>query len=177
VVENVNLFWGVYNKSTGAPIAGPTELADFFPSSSPCSGATIGTTVWDLSDPVAKFDQLANRWVMSFLSFEDAPTVYGNSYFCLAVSETPDATGTFYAYAFDVGNIFTAGTSCIATSGCLNDYQKFGVWPNAYFTSWNYFTQTRGSFTGAGVCAIPSAAVQSGASATATCFKTASTTE
>jgi len=176
VVENVNLFWGVYNKSTGAVLAGPTELADFFPSTSPCSGATIGSVVWDLSDPVVKFDQLANRWVLTFLSFEDAPVVYGNSYLCMAVSETPDATGTFYSYAFDVGNIFSSG-NCSATSGCLNDYQKFGVWPGAYFTSWNYFTQTRGSFTGTGVCAVASAAVQAGASATMVCFKTASSTE
>lgn len=175
VVMNVNLFWGVYNKSTAAVLQGPTELANFFPSTSACAGGTVSGVTWNLADPVVKFDQLANRWVLTYLSYEYAPTLFHNSYYCMAVSETPDATGSFYAYAFDVGNIFSS--SCTSTSGCLDDYDKFGVWPYAYFTSWNYFQQTSEAFEGVGGCAIPSAAVQSGSSATAQCFITNSNTD
>ena len=45
---------------------------------------------------------------------------------CVAVSTGPDPTGTYFRYAFSYSRSF-------------NDYPKMGVWPDAYYISYNMF--------------------------------------
>src|SRR5204863_1348016 len=71
------------------------------------------------------------------------------------VSTTSDATGTYNRYAFNYG------------SSEFPDYPKVGVWPDAYYISFNMFTNT---FTGAQVCAYDGAAMRAGSPATQVCF-------
>lgn len=86
------------------------ELTDPFPAN----------TLWNefnlLSggDPVVFYDQGADRWIIT----EFGPPSGGPNVLLIAVSETNDPTGSFYAYAFNTED--------------FPDYPKYAVWPNAY---------------------------------------------
>lgn len=91
----------------------------------------------DSGDPIALYDQLADRWLISqFALFGPG----GHNHQCIAISQTPDPTGAYFRYDFDLGTL-------------VNDYPHLGVWPDGYYMSVNQFT---GSFAwaGAGVYAF-----------------------
>src|SRR5215469_12706791 len=74
VVETVNLSFAVFNKSTGAIIAGPTSMGQLWANvDSSCSNSN------NLSDPVVLYDQAAGRWVIEII------TVSSPYKFCMAV--------------------------------------------------------------------------------------------
>lgn len=81
-------------------------------------------------DPVALYDPLADRWLLTQFAVPE-PTYY----LCIAVSTTGDPTGSYYRYAFNTGTRFP-------------DYPKYGVWPDAYYVSTAEF---EGGMTFAGV--------------------------
>src|SRR6266550_933437 len=126
-------------------------------------GPVQGNTLWsgfggpcqtnNDGDIVVLFDKLNNRWVMSQLSVTGGPPFYQ----CVAVSSTSDATGSFARYAFQQPN--------------FNDYPKLGVWPDAYYVSYNLFDFITGSFQGARLCAMNAAAMRAGTTATQQCFQ------
>jgi hypothetical protein len=66
----------------------------------------------------------------------------GPFYECIAVSQTPDPTGAWYRYEFLISN------------SKLNDYPKFGVWPDGYYMSINQFNCKFTSCTWAGAGAV-----------------------
>src|SRR5207244_7993813 len=99
-------------------------------------------------DPIAQYDKLSNRWVLTQFSVSTTPYLQ-----CVAVSTTSDATGSYNRYAFQYSQ--------------FPDYPKVGVWPDAYYISFNMFTST---FTGAQVCAYDGTAMRAGAAATQVCF-------
>src|SRR5882762_9629085 len=144
-VEWVNTEFAVYDK-TGrlllGPVLGNTLWSGFGP---PCETTNDG-------DIVVLFDKLNNRWVMSQLSINGTPPFNQ----CVAVSTTSDATGTFARYAFQQPN--------------FNDYPKLGVWPDAYYVSYNIFDSVSGFFQGARLCAMDGAAMRAGSAATQQCF-------
>ncbi len=75
------------------------------------------------------YDEYAEVWVISQFALNLNAPQFAE---CIAVSETSDPTGAWYAYQFDYPN-----------ANVLNDYPKFGVWPaannSAYFASFNQF--------------------------------------
>jgi hypothetical protein len=75
--------------------------------------------------------------------------------YCIAVSTTSDATGTYNRYAFAMPN--------------FPDYPKLGVWPDGYYASFNMFSGN--TFAGARACAFNRSAMLSGAAATMVCFQ------
>ena len=79
--------------------------------------------------------------------------ICGNGPFfqCVAVSTTPDPTGTYNRYQFS----YTA----------FNDYPKMGLWPDGYYTTYNMFPNN--TFAGAKICAFDRAKMLTGAAATA----------
>jgi len=105
-------------------------------------GPVTGNTIWqgfggvcantNDGDPITLFDPIANRWLMTQFSVD------GPYYQCIAVSQTADPTGAWYRYAFQVS----------ATK--MNDYPKFGVWPDGYYMTVNQFTNSE-YWGGAGV--------------------------
>ncbi|MCU1314874.1 MAG: hypothetical protein JWN63_196, partial [Candidatus Acidoferrum typicum] len=145
-VEWVNTEFAVYDK-TGklllGPVAGNTLWSGF---GGPCQTNNDG-------DIVVLYDKLNNRWVMSQLSVSGGPPFYQ----CVAVSTTSDATGSFARYAFQQPN--------------FNDYPKLGVWPDAYYVSYNLFDYISGFFLGARLCAMNGAAMRAGSNATQQCFQ------
>ena len=144
-VQWVNSSFAVFDKSTGAvvygPVAGNTLFTGF---GGACETSNDG-------DPVVQYDKLANRWVMMQFA---VPT--GGPYFqCVAVSKTSDATGAYDRYSFP----YTG----------FNDYPKAGVWPDAYYVTYNIFNGN--SFGGARVCAMDRASMLAGLAATQQCFQ------
>jgi hypothetical protein len=145
-VQWVNESFAVFDKSTGALISGPTagnQLFQKLGANHPCATNNDG-------DPIAQYDKQMNRWILTQFSVTGGPPFYQ----CVAVSTTSDATGTFNVYAFQQPN--------------FNDYPKLGVWPDAYYVTFNIFTNV---FQGARACALDSAAMRAGAAATQVCFQ------
>ncbi len=151
-VQIVNVTIAVYDKKTGAPVLGPALINSIWKRfGGPCEAGNGG-------DPVVLFDQLAGRWFVSQLQFNSN---FSSNQECIAVSTSSDATGSYARYEFDFG-------------GQLPDYPKFGVWPDAYYSSQNMFQPFGGTFTflGARACALDRAAMLAGAAATQLCFQT-----
>ena len=140
-VQWVNLAFAVYAK--GAPGSTPTLVY----------GPAAGNSLWtgfggpcettNNGDPVVRYDHLADRWVMSQLALPNA--FFGIYFFppfyqCIAVSATPDPTGPYYRYQYSFSK--------------LNDYPKFGVWPDAYYMTMNQFAPPFLNWAGQGVVAF-----------------------
>ncbi len=109
-----NLSFQIFNKagtSVFGPAANNTLWAGF---GGACQTENAG-------DPIVLHDQLADRWILT--QFTAAGPTYFN---CVAVSTTPDPTGTYYRYAFTTGANFP-------------DYPKYGVWPDALYISTREF--------------------------------------
>jgi hypothetical protein len=149
-VQWVNESFAVFNKSTGGLVKGPVAGNQLFQA----LGANHPCAVNNDGDPIAQYDKQANRWVLTQFSVTGGPPFYQ----CVAVSTTSDATGTFHVYAFQQPN--------------FNDYPKLGVWPDAYYVTFNMFTNV---FVGARVCALQRGAMLMGAAATQVCFQLSST--
>jgi hypothetical protein len=134
-VQMVNLSFAIWNRS-GNLIYGPTNNKTLWQGfGGPCETRNDG-------DPIVLYDHLADRWVFSQFALPNFPN--GPFYQCLAVSQTPDPTGPWYRYEF------------LISQTKLNDYPKFGVWPDGYYMSINQFSCNfaRCSWAGAGVASF-----------------------
>ena len=151
VVEVINTSYQVFSKSTGGSVQSPRQISSIFTGVGGLCGQ--GTSSPNFTDPIVLYDKAAGRWFVA--------VVAGNNNFstgneCIAVSSTPDATGTYHRYVFSFGtNVF-------------NDYDKFGVWRDAYYGAVNLFSPT--AFLGARACAYQRSAMLAGGSAKAICF-------
>jgi len=119
IVQWVNTCYSVFDKATGAQIAGPYPGNHFWNGfGGPCQSQDSG-------DPIILYDKMANRWVAAQNTFSSPHMT------CIAVSVTSDATGRYYRYAFPQH----AGDP---------DYPKWGVWRDGYYQSNNVFGGTHG---------------------------------
>jgi hypothetical protein len=155
-VEWVNESFAVFNKTTGALVAGPTAGNTLFQA----LGASHPCAVHNDGDPIAQFDKAAHRWVMTQFSVTSGSTQ--GFWQCVAVSKTNDATGAYNVYAFNYGNVQ------------FNDYPKLGVWTNAYLITYNIFNNGS-TFAGPKLCAFDRTAMLAGTAATQICFQLATT--
>jgi len=132
-VEIVNTHLQVFNKSTGAAQTGVIAINSLF------AGLGDACSATDDGDPVVLYDPLADRWIITqFADISVGPPFFMS----IAISKTPDPTGAYYAYCFQMPN------------SDLNDYPKFGVWPDGYYMTDNQFAPPSFSFVGAGVFAF-----------------------
>jgi hypothetical protein len=155
-VQWVNLRYAIYTLTRNAnnEISG-FSLVPGFPKN--------GNVVWqgfggrcqsdNDGDPIVQYDQLADRWVLTQFAVSGTPYTQ-----CVAVSTSGDPTGTYFRYSYSYDRSF-------------NDYPKMGVWPDAYYISYNMFRNGR-SFTGNTVCAFERARMLSGLSARQACVNT-----
>jgi hypothetical protein len=100
----------IYDKTTGAVVTGPFLLETL---------GSGGACAQGHGDPIALFDRLANRWLLS----EFAET--GN-HLCVYISQTVDPTGAYFRYDMPTAE--------------FPDYPKYSVWPNAYYVTTNEST-------------------------------------
>ena len=155
-VQWVNLRYSIYTLIRGAN----NEITAFVPVP---GFPKNGNVVWqgfggrcqtdNDGDPIVQYDQLADRWVLTQFAVSAQPYTQ-----CVAVSTSPDPTGTYFRYAFSYDRNF-------------NDYPKMGVWPDGYYISYNMFRNGR-SFVGNTVCALERDKMLIGASARQACVNT-----
>ena len=144
-VEMVNTHFQVWslNRPTKTAISqlGPVLISTLF------AGFGGECEAQDAGDPIVLYDKLANRWFLSqFTSDSDSnpdpdPTSNGIFYQCVAVSTTPDATGTYARYAFAVPDANGAN------GGDFGDYPHYGVWTDAYYVMAHNFDNDPDGFT------------------------------
>ncbi len=113
---------------TGTSVFGPvnnnTLWAGF---GGPCQTQNAG-------DPIVLHDQFADRWILTQFT-STGPTFFN----CVAISTTPDPTGTYFRYAFSTGSNFP-------------DYPKYGIWHDALYISTREFAGS--SFAGVGAYSV-----------------------
>jgi len=128
VLEWINSSFVIFNKATGATEAGPTNGHVLFQAlGGDCANGFQ-------SDPIVQWDNAAHRWLLAQNTFIHQPYLA-----CVAVSTTPDALGTYYLYAFSLGNGFP-------------DYPKWGRWNNSWTETINNYGPSGYSWQGAEVC-------------------------
>lgn len=98
----------VFNKTTGAGIGTVKNIGTLW------SPATSND-----GDPIVMYDKYADRWFLSQFGST------GNKIY-IAISTTPDPTGTYYTYTF--------------TSPQFPDYLKFSIWQDGYYMTSNQGT-------------------------------------
>lgn len=148
-VQWVNASFAVFDKATGAIVAGFPKAGN-----TPWVGFGGGCESNNDGDPIVQYDKAANRWILTQFSVSTLPYTQ-----CVAVSNTPDATGTYTRYAFSYGNTQ------------FNDYPKLGVWPDGYYISYNIFNNAQ-TFAGSKVCAFDRAKMLAGdPTASQQCFQ------
>lgn len=128
-LQVVNMNFEIWDKS-GTILFGPVPLGTIW------QGIPAPWNTTNNGDPVVLYDQAADRWIISQFSLPNG------SQFAelIAVSQTADPTGSWYRY------IFHFGTK-------MPDYPKLGVWPDAYYLSFNQFVGGSG-WGGVGACAL-----------------------
>jgi hypothetical protein len=145
IVETVNLALAVFDKLTGSAIMGPVFIGALWRTfDASCSNAS------SLADPVVLYDKQAGRWVVKIGTL-------GTPYVaCLAVSETSDATGAYYLYAFQ-----------IQAEGRLTG-QKLATWPDAYYLATSITNNS--VYAGPSACALDRSRMLTGQTATMQCI-------
>ena len=160
-VQTVNGGIAIWDKS-GALKQSPRYLNTLWASHPNTDGNSCATE--NDGDPVVLYDQLADRWFVTQFSlpnYGDGSNPKAPSYQCVAVSQTGDPTGAYYLYDFQYNAV-------------INDYGKFGVWPDAYYASFNNFSAITSQ--GANVCAYDRVAMLQGQPATQHCFQQSAST-
>ena len=147
-VQTVNQELTIWNKS-GTALYGPKPINTLF------AGFGGNCEVDNDGDPIVLYDPMADRWFISQFAVTNPA---GHYLQCIAVSQTNDPTGSYFRYSYDYGNNF-------------NDYGKAGVWPDAYYFTYNMFAGGS-TFAGAQICAFDRSAMLTGAAATQQCFST-----
>jgi hypothetical protein len=127
VVQWVNLDYAAFDKSTGAKVLGPLAGNTIWAQ----AGFTNGCGTNNDGDPIVKYDAQNGRWLMTQFSVSTQPYLQ-----CVAISNTSDFVNTTWkTYAYSFGTLF-------------NDYPKVGIWPDAYYFSFNMF-RNGATFSGA----------------------------
>jgi hypothetical protein len=153
-VQIVNTDYAVFNKdpsrgAVGSVRFGPVQINTLW------SGFGGNCQADNDGDPIVMYDSIANRWLVTQFAVTNPNP---NFLQCIAVSTGSDPTGSYNRYSFAYPN--------------FPDYPKFGLWPDAYYGTFNMFNAAGTSFLGAQVCAFDRASMINGANATQQCFTT-----
>jgi hypothetical protein len=145
-IQMVNSSYSVYTK-TGTRLVGPVHINQLW------TNLPGRCKQYNDGDPVVAYDQLADRWLVSQFAVNGGSGPYAE---CIAISTSPDPTGSYYVYEFD--------------QPVFNDYPHIGVWSDAYYMTVNQFGGTGGTFSGAGGYAYEREKMLSGQPARAVFF-------
>lgn len=146
--EIVNTAFAIFDKS-GALKYGPAASNTIW------SGFGGNCEAKNDGDATVLYDQAADRWLVAQLMVSATPYLM-----CLAVSTSPDPTGSYYRYSYNYGSDFP-------------DYPKLGIWPDAYYMTTNLFANGS-TFEGAGVAALNRTAILNGNANDQQLFRTSS---
>ncbi len=112
------------------PIATISTLFTGLPANDPCRVRNDG-------DPVVNYDPLADRWMVSQF-YVNNPS-FGQ---CIAVSQTGDPTGAWYAYDFP------------SPAGNFPDYPHWAVWTDGYYLATHEFNAAGTAYVAGGFYAF-----------------------
>jgi hypothetical protein len=160
-LQAVNNRFAVYNKADGALLLGPIPNTALFAGLTGSPGADA-CRAGDITDPIAQYDKLAKRWLVTYVAWNPADLATGPYFQCIAVSTSSDATGSYYRYVLE--------TRTNSGALALNDYPKVGVWPDAYVFTFVLFENAFGAYLGPQVCGLGRAAMLAGGATVARCF-------
>jgi hypothetical protein len=155
-IQAVNDAYAIYDK-TGTLLARFTEDSLWSGTgSNPCNGNSEG-------DPIVLHDQLTDRWILTHFAFAvSGSTPVAPFYECIAVSKTSNpVSGGWWLYPLRMD---PGGSG--PPSGTLNDYPKFGIWPDCLYMSANEFAMPSGSFLGTSYASLSRSNLESGAALT-----------
>ena len=150
-VQVVNSGIAIWNKS-GTVAASSAKINTLFTGYVGTNAGNACATNND-GDPVVVYDPMADRWLITQFSLPNANS--GPNFQCVAVSKTADPTGAYWLYDYQYAG--------------LNDYGKFGVWPDAYYATFNMFNLSGGG--DADVCAYDRVSMLQGRPAAQQCFQ------
>jgi hypothetical protein len=145
VVQWVNLCYAVFDKTSGTLLTGPIAGNQFWSGfGGPCETSNDG-------DIIIQWDKTNHRWLASQNVFSSPYTT------CIAVSQTADATGSYFRYSFPQPG--------------FPDYPKWGLSPLVYYQTQNDFGPGGSGYVGVNVCAYDAASMLKGSSkATQVCI-------
>lgn len=149
IVEAVNSSLAVFSKAGTIAAGFPKSINTLW------SGFGGLCETHNDGDPTINYDQAADRWIIA--QFAIVQNV--NDFECIAVSTSSDPTGSYYRYAYDFGTDF-------------DDYPKMGIWPDAYYVTFNIFPSAGGGL--GRVCAFDRSKLLSDQANTMQCFDTGS---
>ncbi|MDP4282465.1 MAG: T9SS type A sorting domain-containing protein [Bacteroidota bacterium] len=132
----VNCRYSVYTKD-GSKIFGPSS------NSSVWSGMANNHND---GDAIVAYDENADRWVFMQFSLPNYPS--GPFFLMIAISQTPDPTGSWYRYEYQFSE--------------MPDYPKISVWGDGYYMGFNRFGGTSMTFKGTGYAAFNRAKMLTG---------------
>lgn len=102
--------------------------------------ALAGAGYSGAGDPVALYDQFANRYMLTEFGFSGGITSFINT-LIVAVSQTGDPAGAWYIYKF-VDNTFFV------------DYPHWSIWPDAVYATSNDFNTSGTAYLGSSIYAM-----------------------
>jgi hypothetical protein len=146
----VNVRFQIWNKA-GTSLLGPLNLGTIWSGFPGPWSSSLND-----GDAIVLYDEAADRWFIAQFSLPNYPN--GPSYMILAVSQTPDPTGSWYRYGFTYNYV-------------IPDYPKFGIWPDGYYMSGNLFNP---SFVGTIAVAFERSQMLTGATAQSVTFTNSS---
>ncbi|PWF48701.1 hypothetical protein C7C56_010350 [Massilia glaciei] len=155
-VQAVNDQIAVYRKRDGALLLGPIDSNAVFAAFGGSAGAEACRRSAQGS-PIVQYDKAARRWIVSQTAAGAGAVLYQ----CIAVSRSPDATGSYWRYALALRG---AGQAALA-----GEAFRLAVWPDAYYLSLVTFDPAGDAYRGARVCALGRAALLAGARAVVRC--------
>jgi hypothetical protein len=147
-VQAVNVAFAVFSRS-GQIVYGPVPINTLWSGFAPGAPENECEQQND-GDAIVLYDSMADRWFITQFAVTNPNP---NHYQCVAISVTGDPTGAYYRYAFSYNR--------------FNDYGKFGVWPDAYYATYNMFSPN--AALGASLCAFDRAKMLQGQPATQRC--------
>lgn len=147
-VQIVNLSLQIFNKS-GGTLYGPVNANTIW------SGFGGSCQTRNDGDPIALYDSMADRWLIAQFT---AANPYGE---CVAISTSPDPTGSYYRYFFQL------------STTVFYDYPHLGVWPDGYYMGANRFTGN--TYSGGAAIVFNRANMLQGLSSTYQAFNTSTT--
>ena len=150
-IDNV---WGYYPPDTNGEIGRDAYLQTvnagfqfFSRDGTPLTPIADNNTIWqgfggpcetsNEGDPVALYDQLADRWIMSQFAWDNFYT--GPYYECVAVSASSDPLGSWHRYEI------------LSPNKTFPDYPKLGVWTDGYYLTTDEFYVRGATYLWAGV--------------------------
>jgi hypothetical protein len=152
--DGIRNAWGYYPPDTNGEIGREYYLQTvnagfqfFRKDGTPLTPVADNNTIWqgfggpcetsNEGDPIALYDQLSDRWIMSQFAWSNFYT--GPYYECIAVSASADPMGAWHRYEI------------LSPLDRFPDYPKLGVWSDGYYMTTNEFYVRGATYYWAGV--------------------------